>query len=122
METEREMSRYEVTPIGIFLETWDGNGGIKRECIIPRDRLVEAYEKWIKNASTEKNDTKNEIKVGDVVRCNRLDNSELIVTRIYRDSGTFDGLEYNGSACFDMILDMWEKTGKHIDLGFIKEE
>lgn len=60
METEREMSRYEVTPIGIFLETWDGSGGIKRECILPRDRFVEAYEKWIKNAPTEKIDTKSE--------------------------------------------------------------
>lgn len=56
METEREMSRYEVSPIGIFLETWDGSGGINRECLMPRDCFVEAYEKWIKNTTTEKNE------------------------------------------------------------------
>jgi hypothetical protein len=178
MEIEREMSRYEVTPFGIFLETWDGSGGIKRECLIPRDCFVEAYEKWIKNAPTEKinkmeeektyghgaNDAwelakrlfissdfggftgdevldifgtmdpcevatshsgigvlehyreykekkKNEINVGDEVRCKELDNPKLIVTHIYRDEGKFDALGYDGSASVDMTLALWEKTG-----------
>lgn len=56
METEGEMSRYEVTPVGIFLETFTSGkySAIKHECIMPRECFVEAYNKWIKNAPTEK--------------------------------------------------------------------
>ena len=99
METEREMSRYEVSPIGIFLETWDDNGGIKRECLIPRDCFVEAYEKWIKNAPTEKNEE-------SIIKKIRDDIEKEIVPR---DSDKYD------------ITVMWQNMGLRIALKIIND-
>ena len=125
--TKINMTPYDVQIDHIRDEVWDFakiimadefSGGMSiddiEECFGGRDLLgvsklsyKEAREKY--NAWKEK---KGEIKVGDELAYNDDEGQTAVVTRIIKESGTFNGFGKDGEAYREYFYRFWHKTGR----------